>query len=164
MPTSARISGFFTDSGAGIQATGDYSVTPETFSLGPPAGESWIVERLIVYIGDGGSFSANEYGDIAGGLTNGYLVKVVDSGGDVLTLNDGLPFTTNGRLGSVCYDVNNVGSGAAGADAITVRWTFSRAGAPLRLIGDNGEAISITFSDNLSLLTEHTFFIDGYKG
>ena len=159
--TTKRISGFL-ENGGGIQATGDYSVTPATFELGPAAGEVWQVTRFIAYIADGGSFSSTEYGDIPDGLANGYDVKVTDSGGDVLTLNGGLKIQTNGDFGALCYDVNNIGSGAGGNDAIAVRWTFAKAGSPLRLVGDNSEKISIEFSDNLSLLNKHTFFIDGY--
>lgn len=158
-----RISDYLANEvGGGTSANGDYSVTPATFSYGPGAGVNWIIERMIIYIADTGAFSADEYGNTGSALSNGYDVKIVDSGGDIKTLNGSRPFTTNGDIGAVCYDVNNIGSGSSGADAILVRWTFSKAGAPIRLLGDNGGKISITFSDNLSALTAHTFFIDGY--
>lgn len=160
-----RISDFLSNEvGGGTNANGDYSATPATFSYGPPAGENWIIERMIIYISDSGQFSASEYGNMGSALTNGFDVDVVDSGSTIIkTMNGSRGFTTNGDLGACCYDVNNIGSGTGGDDAILVRWTFSRAGAPVRLLGASGWKIRVLLSDDFSGLAVHTFFIDGYK-
>lgn len=151
------------ESGGATNANGNYSVTPATFSIGPSASENWTVERLIIYVADTGQFSASEYGNTGSALANGFDVEVVDSGDNVIsTLNGSRPFTTNGDLGAVCYDVNNIGSGSGGDDAILVRWTFSKAGSPIRLRGDEGWKVRVVLSDDFSGLSAHTFFLDCY--
>lgn len=151
------------ESGGGTNANGNYSVTPATFSYGPSAGENWTVERLIIHIGDTGSFSSDEYGNTGSALSNGFDVEVVDSGDNVIKkLNGARPFTTNGELGSVCYDVSNLGAGTGGNDAILVRWTFSKAGSPIRLRGDDGWKVRVVLNDDFSGLAKHTFFLDCY--
>ncbi len=160
-----RISDFMSDGAGVVNANGDYATTPTTFIFGPPEGEIWIVERMIIHIGDlGGAYSASEYGNLGIALPNGYNIEVRNTDDELLAcLNGCKPFTNNGNVGAVCYDVANIGAGAGGADAINIRWTFAKAGSPLRLIGDEMQEIRILFTDDLSGLTEHTFFVDGYR-
>ena len=163
---SLRISDYLSLDGLGVtyEATGNYSGGgAETFSMGPAAGAVWVIERMMITVAANGAFSANKYG-IGAELTNGYDVLVTDTGGTLSTLNGAIPFTTNGGLGSTCYDVINIGGGQGGgaSDAIFVRWTFSKAGSAVRLIGNDSGKIEITFNDDLTGLTSHRFFIDGY--
>ena len=159
-PFTKRRSQFLrNESGGDFDAIGDYSVTPATFSAGPSAGEEWLVYRAIILIEDVGGFAASEYGN-GSELTNGWRMTIHDGGGEILDLQDGHPFTTNANMGAHCYDVNNVGAGGGGDDALLVRWTFSRAGSPLHLFGDSGHKMAIVFNDDFSGLTHHSIWID----
>ena len=76
----------------------------------------------------------------------------------LLDLTDGLPIKKNADFGRVCYDqkISNIG---AGTDIIQVRWTFARAGAPLKM--EDGDKLVITFNDDFTGLTDHTFMVQG---
>ena len=159
-PFAKRKSQFLrNESGGGYEITGDYSVTPATFSAGPAAGEEWLITRAVILIEDVGSFAASEYGNMAE-LSNGWRMAIHDGGGEILDLNDGHTFTTNANIGAHCYDVNNVGAGGGGDDGLLVRWSFDRAGAPLHLYGDSGHKIAVVFNDDYTGLTHHSIWID----
>lgn len=154
------------NAGVTYSAAGDYSVTDERFEWGPPAGEVWHLERMIVLIADAGNADAGEYGNLGAALTNGINVEFLTSTSTVVqTLNGLKPIKTNGDWAGLCYDERNLGLGGAGDDAYTVRWTFSRGlgGKGIRLYGDDSDRLSIHLQDNFSGLSDHTFFIDGFK-
>lgn len=159
-PFTKRRSQFMrNESGGGYEITGDYSSVSATFSAGPSAGEEWLIYRAIILIEDNGGFAASEYGNMSE-LSNGWRMAIHDGGGEIMDLNDGHAFTSNGNIGAHCYDVTNVGAGGGGDDALLVRWTFSRAGAPLHLFGDSGHKLAAVFSDNFAGLTHHSIWID----
>ena len=160
---STRISDFLTGEDTGdIQALQDYATTPERFSFGPTAGEIWVCERMIFNLTDSGGMSPTEYAALGTFLNPGYDVRVVNGDGDVLSvLNGSKPITVNADINSVCFDFNNMGLNIAGPDTFVSRWTWSKAGSPVRLIGDNGEKIVIDFVNSFVGMNYHTFFVDG---
>lgn len=147
------------ESGGAYEITGNYSVTPATFSAGPAAGEEWLVYRAIILIEDVGSFAADEYGN-GSELTNGWHLAIHDGGGEIYDLQDSSEFTNNANIGSHCYDVKTLGNGGGGDDALLARWSFDRAGAPLHLFGDSGHKLVAVFNDDFSGLTHHSIWID----
>lgn len=165
---SKRKSDYATLDGAGVtyEANGDYSITPAVFEWGPPTGEIWHAERLIVLIRDAGNADASEYGNLGAALTTGIVVQFRSGVSTVeQTLNGLKPIKTNSDWAGLCYDTRNLGLGGAGDDAYSAMWTFSRdlGGSGIRLNGDDDERITILLSDNLSGLSSHTFFVGGYK-
>ncbi|NIP35080.1 MAG: hypothetical protein GWN97_09810 [Thermoplasmata archaeon] len=61
--------------------------------------------------------------------------------------------------GRFCFDVADHTFGT-GDNFVQVRWTFSKAGVPIKLVP--GESINFIINDNLSTLVAHTFAVQGY--
>lgn len=146
--------------GTGTQnAIGDYSVTPEEFYFQPELDTD--VHRLIIHMEDTTGANAVDYGNITGGLTNGYTLRVLDTAqAEVTDLCDNTVIQTNAGIGRFCYDVD-LKTWGAGNEFIQARWTFARAGHPLFIAA--GYRLSITFNDDLTGLIEHFFMIQGYQ-
>lgn len=137
-------------------AISDYS-SGQNFLLTCPANVSFIeLYRGIVYIEDSGNFSSAGYGNLSG-LSNGIEARL-EKIGETIDLTDGQPIKTNAEWSKICYDVNYVSFGS-GNNALSVRWTFARAGAPFKLYP--GESLVFYLSDDLTGLVQHTFFIQG---
>ena len=147
------------DNSGDTDAADDCS-TPCTFSAGPAAGVVWHVARMLVFVQDAGNWRAEYYAGLGAPLTNGIVVRVQDDSGTLVTLTNGTPVKSEGEWAAHCYD-NDTNTLGAGDTAEAVRWTFEKAGAPIRLVGDNGERIEMVFSDNLSTLTHHWQRIQG---
>lgn len=165
-PGSLR-GGFLTKVGdpTRIQATEDYSITPAVFEKVVPEGETWRIRRMIGHIVAPSQMRPEVYGDFAGRLSNGITVRIADGSGNVLSLlTNGFPVLANADWGAQCYDVNNLGTGLAGADAYVFRWTFANDyGVPIRLLGSEGHRIQVAFNDNFSGLEEHAFKVTAIK-
>lgn len=142
-------------------AIGNYSVTPQRFNLTPPAGEVFRVERMLISVSDSGTFDADKYGNgIA--LTNGVTVEKRDANGQIIDYCDGVPVVNNTGWAQLCYD-KTIHSEGVGAEIMTIRWTFSKGGAPVTLIGDQGEFLSILLNDDFTGLISHYFFLHGRR-
>lgn len=136
------------------------SVTPQVFKLTDLGADNVLeVERLIVHLADTGSLDSGSYGNNIT-MTNGILVAVHAKSDDsvVQDLTDGLPILTNSHWGRMCYDVDPLAFGL-GDESMNVRWTFSKAGKPIELTPD--QYIGVTIRDDLSGLSDHTFFFNG---
>lgn len=141
-------------------ANGDYSSEQEIFYCQPGAGEILRVARMLVYIEDLGNIAIEDYGAI-NALSNGVVVRVQNDSGTILDLTDGLPVKSNGNWARFCYDFTITAFGAVN-NAITARWTFTKAGQFIRLVGDNNERLEVVLNDDLDGLIDHTFIIQGY--
>ncbi len=149
--------------GTGVNdAIGDYSrmAEAEAFYIQPPAGTIYIIERMIVFVEDAGTFDSGSYGN---GITlaTGVVVRIQNDSGTLHDLTAGIAIKTNPQWGQCCYDavVSKYGSGN---ESLSVRWTFAKGGYPLRLIGDNNERLEILLHDDFTDLVQHTFKIEGY--
>lgn len=140
-------------------AIGDYS-TADTLYIQPAAGTVYRIERMLVSIEDGVGMRAERYGGLAAALTNGVTVRVADDSGTILDLTDGLPIKSNAGWGSYCYDVD-IKAWGAGNELLLVRWTFAKAGVPLRLDGDNNERLEVILNDDMTGLVSHYFMVQG---
>lgn len=141
-------------------ARGDYSVTPEEFYFECPEGQRAAIARLIISASDTAGMQTSDYGNITGGLTNGYTILVKDSAGNtIIDLTDTWPIQTNGMLTRYCYDVA-IREWGSGDEFLGARWTFAKSGIPLFL--EPGDRFSITFSDDLQGLLTHHFMLQGY--
>lgn len=140
-------------------AIGIYGSPVEEFYIQPQGGESLIINRMIVLIGDATAPAAGGYGGMSA-LTDGISVQVREGANLVLDLTDGLPIKTNLAWGHHCYDVEPSSYGS-GINFVRVRWTFGASGKPLCLRGT--QRLCVRLSDDFSGLTEHYFMVQGFK-
>lgn len=147
---------------ADINATGNYSVTPQKFYIKPPAGELWVINRMVVYIQDGGAWRSEYYAGLGAPLTNGidlYRNIASDSSDHLITTK---PVTHNSEWGQYNYDVDIQAIGA-GDITLLARWTFEKSGRAMALDGSIGEELGLIFRDDLSGIVEHHFHVQGFK-
>lgn len=149
-------------------AIGDYSGAEEIFYFQPAPGTIARITRMIVLVrGPKTSFYTDSYGSV-GELTNGVTVRVQDDLGTVVPLTNGIPIKTNGNWGHFCFDAEVYPSSVGNNDTyLRVRWTFEKAGYPLRLVGDNNERLEVVLNDDftdggVNGLVEHYFHAQGY--
>lgn len=140
------------------EALGDYSSAAEEFYIECPAGETYEIARLIIYIEDGAGMDIGKYGNITA-LTNGIEFEA-NLGGEALSLDDGIPVKTNGDYKSLCYDQQIDGTGS-GNDVCAVRWTFTKKGIPITLAA--GDKLIVKLNDSFIGLVHHTFFTQGVR-
>lgn len=142
-------------------ANGDYSSGATQFYIAPGAGVVYDINRMIVTIQDGSGFRAERYGSFGAALTNGIRIEKQDNiGTTLLELDGGINVKSNGDWGRLCYDAD-LKSWGAGNEFLNVRWTFTKAGGPLRLTGDDNDRLTVILNDDLTGLVEHYFMAQG---
>ena len=149
-------------------AIGDYSGSAEIFYFQPAPGAIARINRLIVLIrAPKTSFYTDSYGSV-GELANGVTIRVQDDTTTLVNLTNGIPIKNNGNWGHYCFDAELYPSTAGNTDTyLRVRWTFEKAGYPLRLVGDNNERLEVVLNDDFTGggsggLVEHYFHAQGY--
>lgn len=143
-----------------INANGNYSGAVEEFYIAPAVGETFEFHRMIVDIRDTGAFSADNYGALAGPLTNGIEVQHKTASTVIHDITDGNPVQSNAEWGSFCYDIDYVSFGS-GDNFVKVRWTFKKSGKPITVNGDSSEYLAIVLNDNFTGIVTHTFAFQG---
>ncbi len=147
---------------------GNYAATAVTGLLRAPAGDTFHVARMIVFLQDGNGMKAEEYGDTGSALTNGITFTLESNGdGTPIEINNFIPggdVKTNADWGRPAFDVDIKAWGGTvpGDEILLSRFTFSkftRHGDLLALSGD--DQIKMTFNDNLSTLVHHQFLFEG---
>jgi hypothetical protein len=163
----ANIRQFLSANGDGtgeININGNYSdagLGRTRFFIQPPIDETYLLNRLLVFIEDTQPFSANVYGkDIV--LTNGIFLEVVDEGGVTHDLVNDHPVKSNAEWTDHCHDAI-VSSYGSGNQALSARWSFFRSGFPLMLEGRNNDRLEAIFHDNFNGLVEHHLKVEGWK-
>ena len=141
-------------------AVGDYSAATTDFKITAQPGQTLSLGRMIVSIEDTAGMAAADYGNIAGGLTNGITVLILDDVGGTLSTLTPAAVQTNGDWAHVCYDANVLTWGA-GSEHFVVRWTFSNSGAAIQL--NPGQSLCIRCADDLTGLLVHRFLVQGYE-
>ena len=144
-------------------AIGDYSSTVTDFLISHPASAptNLFINRLIVHIEDTNNWSADNYGNLSGPLTNGISILKLDGNLQVSqTVTEADPIKSNAHWGKFCYDVNLVSFGS-GNDFFQVRWTLAKSGYPARLAP--GESFAVRLNDDFTGLVQHTFNFQGWK-
>ena len=135
------------------------SVTPISFTAGPPSGKKWFISRILVTVTDT-SMTWQDFGGITA-LTNG-MTLTYKSEGTTYDLLDGLPIKQNSNWTQYCYDVELM-EGPGILDIVRVRWTFSNSGTFLVLNNANSDVFTSTVRDNLTALDEYRTVIQGYE-
>ena len=142
-------------------ANGDYSGTQGEFFVLPPAGIVYRIRRLLVCIEDANGFRAEKYGSLAGALTNGIQMEVHDGSTQIIDFLAGATVKTNAAWGAYSFDVE-LKTWGAGDEILLVRWTFGRAGVPIRLVGDSTQRLRVLLNDDLTGLIAHLLTVQGY--
>lgn len=144
------------------EAAVDGSVTPVEFYVRPVAGEVWRIARMLVFL-EASSIAAGSYGPVpVGSLSNGIRVYLANSDVETNDLLDVHTIHTSAGWAEYCHDAQ-VKAWGAGNEFLTVRWTFTKAGVPLRLDGNKQERLVVLVQDDLTGLVSHQFIVQGYK-
>lgn len=146
-------------------AIGDYSDTGDgetIFYIAPPENQVYEIARILPSVKDAGSFDSGNYGNGIS-LSNGVVIRVSDADGVLVDLTDGNPIITNADWATLCYDVD-ISSFGSGNEYLHARWTFSKAGQPIKLYGDAGHKLEVVLHDDFSDLVSHYFMVQGKIG
>ncbi len=148
--------------GTGVSdATGDYSVSPVTFIFRPAADQLIQVATFEVSIKDM-SIVSGRYGNIMGGLVNGYVFRLKDDVGGDQALLAGRVFKTSADFAASGADAS-VFSQGAGGEVLTATWNLrNRFDVVQGLNGATGQRIEVTLNDDFTGLDEHRFQVQGY--
>lgn len=140
-----------------MNAIGDYSVTPTGFFFQPPLAVN--VHKAVIMIESAAGMWAERYGNIMGGLTNGYSFSRKDAA-DVmqLELNNGIAIKTNAEIGRTGFDVD-VKTWGAGDEVLLATCDFKGAGGPIEI--NANDKLGIILNDDFSTLNQHFFMLQG---
>jgi hypothetical protein len=133
--------------------------TPVVFEWENERSQIAIVSRVLWDI-LGSAPTSTKFGGIAGGLTNGILIELVDAA-DVVQFNffDGEPIRQNhefGCLAGVDWDI----TAGQGLDALSIRWSLFKSGKELRVLP--GFKLRIVVQDDLTPLGNMVTLVQGY--
>lgn len=151
-------------SGTGTHTTaaivGDYSATVTDFYYAVPAGTKYDVAQILITISCGSSISQGDYGNIAGGLTNG--VKLIQKKNGVETqLIGGLTVKKNYEF-LAASQTSDITSFSGGSQTFQVSFdTFRDLNSYIELNGDTGDQIIFRVNDNFTSLVNQKCVIRG---
>lgn len=145
----------------------DGSVTPQIFVLRHGALSLGVLDvdfdmtRIIFTCQTASAVDLSKFGDIAGGLTNGIVLRRTDG----VTRNI-FNAKTNGELANLMFDfiVQTASNPAQGQDGFIGRMTFTgqeKMGVALRI--KSGEDLELIVQDNLSTLTSFFAIVEGHE-
>lgn len=141
----------------------DGSVTPAIFHVTPPAvdPQKWDITRLIFVIEDNTSMDSTTFGGIAGGITNGIVIR--SNNGIVKNIFNA---KTNGDMAARAFDVG-YDDRASGSSffAFRARTSFagqSKRGVTIRLDGETADALEIIVQDDLRSLSKFICIAQGH--
>ncbi len=139
----------------------DGSVTTQVFGLrqgvDPALNLTADVVRIIMTMYTATAPTLSDFGDIAGGITNGVTLRKRD-GNRVNLFN----IKDNGELAGICYDIQFLSVFGPGQDGVTSRLTFggwSKMGAVVRVAPN--EDIELLVNDNLTSLQKFELIVEG---
>ncbi len=131
----------------------------------PPADEVYVCHRMLVAMVDADFNRGDRYGSTAG-LTTGIAIHVEDDSLNVI--HNFTPVRIkNITLWALLAGVDARTQGGAGADPYQMRWTMTKAGAPVVLDGRLTHRLKFEIPDNLgaggAALDTHCCVIQGYR-
>lgn len=144
-------------------ATGDYSGGTTVFYYQPAVGETVDVTKLMIHVGDKGSFDYDGYGAIAAGqVTNGVSITFHRLGQLALNLTNGKPVTQNADLAHLNTDYFKT-TYTSNYESSTVSFDVEAFGTSLQMHGDLQDQLRVELSDSFVGLDDHNFIIYGRK-
>jgi len=150
-----------------IAITGDYSVTPQEFSIIPDPGEIWYVTHVQLSIRDDANLRADRYGASVA-LVNGIDIQLRNGGAEVESFTSGHPIVDLGSLGSHVdrMDINSFG---AGDNFVVAHWRSGEqfGGRPVVLDSRASNYLAVIAQDDFTAtgagLVDHHVKLTGYK-
>ncbi len=144
----------------------DGSVTPSIFGLrgqdALPDGVDLVfdITRIIFHCTTDGTVDLSKFGDIAGGITNGLVLRKRDG-----VYNNIFNIKTNGELAGIMYDISiqQATNPAQGQNGFYARLTFAsqgKIGVAVRL--SKGEDLEFIVQDDLSDITLFEVVAEGH--
>jgi len=153
------------DGGTTDNYIGDYRAAGAVETVcQPPAGERWVITRMIAHVQDTGNPTLAMYGNIAA-LTVGIRLGLKNDSGVLAYMDGGEAIKSNGGWARLMYDWTYNGWGATNY-YLSGRFTFSKfvpGGIPLHGDDPLNQRLFMTFADNFAGLIKHEFYIQGYK-
>lgn len=127
----------------------DGSVTTQNYVSAPPAGETWYVYRLGLWIEDSGTMDSTDFGAITGGLTNGLNVIQILHSVEYTFHN----FKNNKMIAMHFTDSNHmVGESNGFLNSNKIFLGHHEFKNEIILDGDHGDSITARITDDLTSL------------
>jgi hypothetical protein len=158
----------FADGDNVIAATKNMNVSgsigsPQIFQVGPVGAGTGVdidITRITGYIQDGGTpgMDDSKFGNIAGGLTNGVLLRVNNT-----IMSNIWNVKTNGEFGILCYDTAYTPKAPSGSEGFRFRNTYAgqaKHGVTLRL--EPGDTLELLVQDDLTGLEVFNMMAQGH--
>ena len=152
-----------TEAGNGTGEADHSAITaPFDVKAAPPAGEVWVLSRMLLYLDDNVKITGTGYGGIATPLATGLTITTENAGG---AIHDYTPkkIQKTGEWSLVAGVDILPSTFNTGNDFATMRWTFERGGGMIVLDGDAGEFLNVNFPDTLATLVSHYLIVQGRK-
>jgi hypothetical protein len=137
------------------------SVTPVKFLIKPPITEKYILKRLNIHAIDANWNNATFYG-ATGALLNGIRAYIEDDSGIIKEYTSNFKIKRS-RDWALLAGTDAVSVGSAGADPLSVRWTFARGCSDITLNGANSERFVMEIPDDLTGLDDQIAVIQGCR-
>jgi hypothetical protein len=148
MRAQDRLDQLVSSDGAGGGTT-EMATTAAEYTVRPPAGKIYELQRMNIYIEDNGKFRGDYYGGTKV-LGDPIIVSVKDSAGTVIQTLTPQGITKIGQWHLVAGIDMFITDYTTGNDHAGIRWTFTKgSGQPISLNGDAGEYLSFNVQDNL---------------
>ena len=145
------------DGSGSISQNVDGSTIPVVFKVAPASNEIYLISRIIFLIRDNATFDSGGWGALGGTpLTNGCVLSKKLNGVQYAAFN----LKSNADIAGICFDISK-NSWGAGDEFLSARFTFTKLGDPIRLIGANGDEIIFTINDNLTGLVDQYVVAEG---
>lgn len=151
------------DGTGNASGVGDFSVTPATFFVRPGLNNRLILTTFSINIsGSGSKWSLSDYGDVAGGVTNGVNIQQVIGG--VTTDIFGTRRMRRNRDWLSSFQELQTFSGNKTDDVFLKVITFFPTNSGDYLLLKDNDELRVILNDNFSTLMEHSFQVRGLRG
>ncbi len=139
----------------------DGSSTPVIYAIKPNSSLIWDITRVLFVIESSGQPDSTQFGDIAGGVTNGIVLRQKNS----LNFNQ-FNCKTNGDFAARAYDISFDDRASPLNDYFfRSRRTFggtSKTGVVLRLFGTTSDELQVIIQDDLTTLLSFRMVAQGH--
>lgn len=139
---------------------GNYSSTPLVAEVRSEPGWITVFHTIHILIRDAGSFSAEDYGNINNGLTNGVLYRISDDHGVIHNMCPFGGIKTNAQYNLLATKTELIAYGS-GDNYYSVFCNFKDSGQPLILNGS--KRFEAEFQDDLTPLIENIYIFTGQR-
>lgn len=145
-----------------INAIGDYSSIPQTFSMQPPVGKVFVVTEFVIHVTDNSVFSSQNYGGLSK-LTNGIIITVEDDKvGVIIQVTNNSIIKTNDDINRLAANFQIIPYGASD-QSIVACFSSDSFGVPVSLDGSQNQRIVVLLNDDFSGLISHYFIAHGHE-